>query len=86
MDDTIDPCTDFYEFACGNYAKETVIPDDKVAMTIFTYFGDKVVRKINDLLSEPVNETDNRPFKMAKDLYKSCNNISKFILDYKVKI
>lgn len=82
MDEKIDPCEDFYEFACGNYLKETEIPDDKVATNIFTHFGDKIVKNINVLLNQPVNETDNRPFRMAKDLYKSCNNISEYLQTY----
>lgn len=77
MDTSVDPCVDFYDFACGNYVKETEIPDDKVTMNLFTYFGDNVIKKINDFLSETINESDNRPFKMAKNLFQLCNNLSK---------
>ena len=26
LDQTVDPCTDFYNFACGNWIKNTTIP------------------------------------------------------------
>ena len=29
MDRTVDPCQDFYQFACGGYINRTVVPKDK---------------------------------------------------------
>lgn len=34
MNRNVDPCDNFYEFVCGNFIKETVIPDDKVSTSI----------------------------------------------------
>ena len=36
MDLDADPCEDIYKFSCGNYIKETVIPDDKKKWTSFS--------------------------------------------------
>ena len=36
MDLEVDPCQDFYKFSCGNYIKETIIPDDKKKWTSFS--------------------------------------------------
>lgn len=77
IDKTIDPCDDFYEFACANYDRETMIPEDKVSMNVFNHFGDKLIKQILDLLEEPSTEQEIKPFRQAKDLFKACMNTSK---------
>ncbi|XP_063700795.1 neprilysin-2-like [Culicoides brevitarsis] len=76
MDQTVDPCDDFYEFACAKYDRETAIPDDKVSMTIFNHFGDKLVKQILELLQEPIGEREIKPFRQSKELFQKCMNTS----------
>ena len=39
MDLNVDPCDNFYQFACGRFIKESRIPEDKSEVTIFTTIG-----------------------------------------------
>lgn len=35
MDLTVDPCDDFYMFACGTWKKKHVIPEDETQMSLY---------------------------------------------------
>lgn len=75
MDQTVEPCDDFYHFACGGYIRETVIPDDRTALNLFTEIGDKLNEQIRLLIDKPVDEkNDVPPFRMVKNLYSACMN------------
>ncbi len=41
IDKTADPCTDFYQFACGNWVKNNPIPDDQVRWGTFSLLGER---------------------------------------------
>ena len=42
MDLTVDPCQDFYNFACGTWVRKHVIPEDKSSFGTFTKLRDDV--------------------------------------------
>ena len=76
MDVTVNPCDDFHNFACGNFIKETKIPDDKTEVSITTIIEDKLQEQLKNILSESIEENEAEPFKLAKKFYKACMNKS----------
>lgn len=52
MDESIDPCDDFYQFACGGFIKKTVIPDDRTRMSSFSVLSDELLSQVRMLLEE----------------------------------
>jgi len=76
LDDTVDPCDDFYQFACGGFIKKTVIPDDHTKVSMFSVIGDKLDEQVRGLLDIEIEASDPKPFRLAKSLFQSCMNRS----------
>ncbi|MEE6483801.1 hypothetical protein FKM82_013658 [Ascaphus truei] len=75
MDPTIEPCSDFYQYACGGWLNKHVIPETSSRYSIFDILRDEMEIILKGLLEMPDHE-DRNAFKKAKTLYKSCMNES----------
>lgn len=42
MDETVDPCDNFYQFACGGWIKTHPIPDDKSSVSQYSEGRDAI--------------------------------------------
>lgn len=74
MDDTIDPCDDFYTYVCGGWIRSNSLPGDKNFYGIFSKTQDKVDHKLRDILNEPNFDDDPEPVIAARLMFNSCNN------------
>ncbi|KAL1449213.1 hypothetical protein WDU94_000430 [Cyamophila willieti] len=76
MNTTVNPCDDFYKFTCGRFLEETIIPDDKSGESSFSVISDQLETQLRTIIEEPAKDSDIKPFKLAKNLYKVCMNKS----------
>lgn len=76
MDRSVEPCNDFYDFACGKFVKETLatMPDDKLTVDMFSIVSDRIEIQIKTILNKPIESKDLKTFQLAKRLYASCMN------------
>jgi predicted metalloendopeptidase len=79
MNFSVNPCQDFYQFACGRFEKTTIIPDDAGSVNTINMIEGRVMAQLHTLLNSEIQEHEIRPFKMVKQMFRQCMNTGKFI-------
>uniref|UniRef100_A0A915PRS5 Uncharacterized protein n=1 Tax=Setaria digitata TaxID=48799 RepID=A0A915PRS5_9BILA len=75
MNANMDPCEDFYQYACGNWIKEHPIPDDAPSVSNFENLGQDLELALKGLLEEKKTEgMDGDAVRKARTFYQLCLN------------
>ncbi|MFO0656628.1 MAG: M13 family metallopeptidase [Polyangia bacterium] len=74
VDRAVNPCDDFYRFACGGWIKKTDIPADRPAWSRgFSEINERNQTVLRELLDENIAKPSSDPnSKKLSDLYKAC--------------
>lgn len=76
IDSDVQPCDDFYEFACGKFIRDVTvtIPDEKLTVDTFSTIADEIEIQLKTIINEPIRANESRAFILAKRLNASCMN------------
>src|SRR5579872_7028378 len=74
MDRSIDPCVDFFAYACGGWIKNNPIPPDQSSWDLYSKMEDENKTKLREILEAASSPDPNRTAVNQKigDYYASC--------------
>jgi hypothetical protein len=72
INSSVDPCDDFYAFACGGWRATHTIPPEKPRIFNYDILNEELQNSLKEELSEPSKVGDADSLIYASDLFKAC--------------
>uniref|UniRef100_A0A8C9AYV9 Endothelin converting enzyme like 1 n=1 Tax=Prolemur simus TaxID=1328070 RepID=A0A8C9AYV9_PROSS len=72
LDASIDPCQDFYSFACGGWLRRHAIPDDKLTYGTIAAIGEQNEERLRRLLARPGGGPGGSAQRKVRAFFRSC--------------
>ncbi|XP_066541497.1 neprilysin-like [Hoplias malabaricus] len=76
MDTSVNPCDNFYQYACGGWLKKNIIPETSSRYSTFDILRDELEVVLKGVLEREGDASGTRALTNAKTLYRSCTNES----------
>ena len=75
MDTSVNPCDNFYEYACGGWIKTHKIPRNKDEYSAIVELSDNDDKLLKSIMPK-LNKNDSTTIRKVKDFYRSCLNLT----------
>lgn len=73
LDTSVDPCTDFYAYACGGWQQANPLPPDRTSLVRgFTYIADRNEEILREILEQRAGSAKGRLDAMVGQFYAAC--------------
>ena len=72
----MDPCENFYQYACGGWIEKHQIPKNKEEYSAIVELSEEVDKALKQILPN-ITSKDSETIKKVKNFYKSCIDIAK---------
>ncbi|GFV42440.1 neprilysin-2 [Trichonephila clavipes] len=74
INEEVEPCDNFYEFACGGWLQKQLIPDDRSAVSVFSLLQDDLDLLLRSMVETGIKDTDSQFIRNLKSMYDACMN------------
>ncbi|XP_014207208.1 neprilysin-4-like isoform X2 [Copidosoma floridanum] len=69
---SVEPCQDFYKFACGGWIAKNPIPQNQISWDQLNLLREELVKNLRILLEEPDRDDEPKAVGKARSFYRTC--------------
>lgn len=79
MDSSVDPCNNFYKFACGQFLNTTYIAPHQTLIDWDNEVIPDFEDKLGLIFQSGITTNDIKPFQQVKQFHRQCMNRSEYL-------